>query len=129
MIFYNKLNKWISTLSKKINQNPTKNIPILFISLILIFIMAKEIGGRFGVFSLIGYIFLCFYKLADIIDDIRRTLAWGVGYIIVTIAFSMVPTFIFPLLGSITLVSIFSILIIGYIIIHFVLMGEKMKRY
>ena len=39
------------------------------------------------VITAIGYVFACTYGLTKIIDDPRRTVAWAVGFILLSLEF------------------------------------------
>ncbi len=137
MIHYNKvgayerrdIGEWFGELFEKILENPVRNIIILIVSGYIIYAMGEVIFESYGLITLLGYIFSCLYGISKIVDDPRRTVAWGVGYFIGAMAFKMIPEFIFPELKSVTWVSTISILVILYVIIQFYLKARKLKSY
>ena len=123
------IESWFSSLIEKIFENPIRNIIILIVSGYIIYAMGDVIFDSYGIIPLLGYIFSCLYGISKIVDDPRRTVAWGVGYFIGALAFKMIPEFIFPQLDSMTWVSVISILVILYVIVQFYLKAQDLKNY
>ena len=76
------IGEWLSSLYKKIIENPIRNLILLVVSIFIIFYMGQALYNSFGIITLIGYIFACIYGITKIVDNPERVLVWGVGFLI-----------------------------------------------
>ena len=123
----NLIGEWLFDIWEEIKKDPIRKILLILISPILINAMAKAILD-FSWLSTIGYYVACIYGFSKILDDPYQIIKWGVGYIIGAVAVKMIFENLIPAYDGNTFVSIFSVLIIGYVILMFFLKSRELKN-
>lgn len=118
---------WLSSLVKKLLEDPIGNPFILFVSIIIIYSLTLAIYHAYGFITAIGYVFACTYGLTKIIDDPRRTVAWAVGFIIGAVASNMFFEIFIPTIRGGDATSVYSALIILFVIFMFYLKAKELK--
>jgi hypothetical protein len=100
---------------------------LIFISPILIHAMANALLG-FGWFTALGYYVACIYGFSKILDDPYRIIKWGGGYAIGASVTPLIFSSFWPQIKEGTYVSIFSGLVIIYVIIMVWLKARELKE-
>lgn len=119
---------WLEDLFKKILDNPIRNIVILIVSGYIAYAMGEYLFTSFGLLTLGGYIFACIKGLTKIVDKPERTVVWGVGFTIGAVAVNMISENLIPAYDGNNIVSLISVLIIGYVILSFYLKSQELKN-
>ena len=114
-ILIREFQKWIKKVLKKIKKNPKQTIPVIFVSPFLIHAFA-EVLVDFSLFTAIGYYVACIYGYYKILDDPYRVIKWGVGYAICASVTPLIFSSIWPQIKEGTYVSVFSALVIVYVL-------------
>ncbi len=120
-------NKWLKDLYISIKKDPIQKIVLIFISPILIKAMADALLG-FGLLTAIGYYVACIYGFSKILDDPYRIIKWGVGYAIGAAVTPLIFSSFWPEIKKGTYVSIFSGLVILYVIVMVWLKARELKK-
>ena len=121
------IGEWLFDIWEEIKKDPVRKILFILISPILINAMAEAILD-FSLLSMIGYYVACIYGFSKILDDPYRIIKWGVGYVIGAVAVKMIFENLIPAYDGNNFVSIFSILVIGYVILMFFLKARELKN-
>lgn len=119
---------WVGELIKKILENPVRNIIILIVSGYITYAMGDYLFSSFGILTLSGYIFACIKGLTKIIDKPERTIAWGVGFTIGAVAVNMIFDNLILAYEGNNIISLISVLVIGYVILSFYLKSRELKN-
>ncbi|MDE1828072.1 MAG: hypothetical protein KGH65_02860 [Candidatus Micrarchaeota archaeon] len=120
---------WLDSLITKFFQNPKKSVVMLLIAVLLVYYFSQALYNSFGLLTVIGYIIGCIYGATKIIDEPRRTLVWGVGYAISATLIKIVSQSLLPeFTGGITPVSIFSAIVIMYVLLRLFLISQALKQ-
>ena len=109
------LNKWVSKVWKEIKKDPIQKLAIIFISPFLIHAFAESLVD-FSLFTAIGYYVACIYGFSKILDDPYRIIKWGTGYAIGASVTPLIFSSLWPQVKEGTSVSIFSAVIIAYVL-------------
>lgn len=120
-------NKWLKDLFRSIKKDPLQKIVLIFISLILIHYMANALLG-FGWFTALGYYVACIYGFSKILDDPYRIIEWCVGYAIGASVIPLIFSSFWSQIKESTYVSIFSGLVILYVIVMVWLQARELKK-
>lgn len=120
-------NKWLKDLFRSIKKDPLRKIVLIFISPILIYHMANALLG-FGWFTALGYYVACIYGFSKILDDPYRIIEWGVGYAIGASVTPLIFSSFWSQIKESTYVSIFSGLVILYVIVMVWLKARELKK-
>ena len=118
---------WFRELVEKILENPIRNIFILIVSGYIAYVMGEYLFSSFGLLTLLGYIFACIRGLTKIVDKPERTVVWGVGFTIGAVAVKMISDNLIPAYDGNNIVSLVSVVIIGYVILSFYLKARELK--
>lgn len=122
------IESWFLSLFEKLLEDPLKNFLIIVVSLIIIQAMIKELL-KIGYLPTISYIVACTYGFTKIVDNPSRPLMWAVGFILGNEVSKLFFNAFIPTLLEKTQVSIFSALIILYVIISFKIHSNRLKKY
>lgn len=114
-ILVKEFRKWIRNVWREIKKNPSQTIPIILISPLLIHAFAEALVD-FSIFTAIGYYVACIYGFSKILEDPYRIIKWGAGYAIGAAVTPLVFTSFWPQIQEGTYVSIFSAIIIAYVL-------------
>ncbi|MCG2736686.1 MAG: hypothetical protein L6282_09875 [Candidatus Methanoperedenaceae archaeon] len=120
-------NKWLKDLFRSIKKDPLQKIILIFISLILIQAMADALLS-FGWFTVLGYYVACIYGFSKILDNPYRIIYWGGGYAIGASVTPLIFSSVWPQIKEGTYVSIFSGVVILYVIIMVWLKARELKE-
>jgi hypothetical protein len=120
-------NKWLKDLFRSIKKDPLQKIVLIVLSLILIPHMANALLG-FGWFTALGYYVACIYGFSKILDDPYRIIEWGVGYAIGASVTPLIFSSFWSQIKESTYVSIFSGLVILYVIVMVWLKARELKK-
>ncbi|KXS43145.1 MAG: hypothetical protein AWU59_1259 [Methanolobus sp. T82-4] len=121
------LENWFRSLIDKIIENPIGNIAIIVVSIIIIKTMAGQLLV-YGYLPVLSYLVACTYGFIRIIDNPYRPLVWAVGFIIGSEASKLFMNGVIPAIQEKTQVSIFSALIIFYVVIMLKLKSNELKK-
>ncbi len=119
--------KWLKDLFISIKKDPLQKIVLIFISPILIRAMANALLG-FGWFTSLGYCVACIYGFSKILDDPYRIIKWGGGYAIGASVTQLIFSSFWPQIKEGTYISIFSGLVILYVIVMVWLKARELKK-
>ena len=111
----------------KILENPLKNILILIVSGYIVYAMGEYLFSSFGLLTLLGYIFVCIKGITKIVDKLDITVVWGVGFAIGAVSIKMISEYLIPAYNGNNIVSLVSVVIIGYVILSFYLKSRELK--
>ncbi len=106
---------WLNKLVTSIKKDPIRKIALIFLSPFIIHAMAEALLD-FGILPTIGYYVSCIYGFSKIVDDPYRIVKWGAGYAIGAAVTPMVFTMVWPEIQKGTSLSIFSGVIIFYVL-------------
>ena len=120
-------NKWLKDLFRSIKKDPIQKIALIIISPILIYAMAEALLD-FGWFTAFGYIVACSYGFSKILDEPNRIIQWGGGYAIGASVTPLIFSSIWPQIKEGTYASMFSALVILYVIRIIWLEARKLKQ-
>ena len=120
-------NKWLINLFRSIKTDPFQKMVLIIISPILIHAMANALLD-FGWFTALGYYVACIYGFSKILDDPYRIIQWGGGYAIGASVTPLVFSSLWPQIKEGTYVSIFSGLVILYVIAMIWLKARELKK-
>lgn len=109
------MGKWFEKLFASIRKDPVRKIALIFISPFIIHAMAEALLD-FGIFTTVGYYFACIYGFSKILDDPYRIVKWGAGYAIGASVTPLLFSMAWPELQKGTSISIFTAIIIVYIL-------------
>jgi len=126
-LIIHEFNKWLKDLFRSIKKDPLQKIVLIFISPILIHAMANALLG-FGWFTALGYYVACIYGFSKILDDPYRIIEWGVGYAIGASVTPLIFSSFWSQIKESTYVSIFSGLVILYVIVMVWLKARELKK-
>lgn len=121
------LNNWLKDLFISINKDPLQKIVLILILPFLIHTMAEALLD-FGLFTAIGYYVACIYGFSKILDDPYRIIKWGAGYAIGASVAPLIFSSVWPEIKGGTSVSIFSGLVILYVIVMIWLKARELKK-
>lgn len=124
---YRRLKRWTKRAYNSFMKNLPESIISLIVAPIFIYTMMETIMD-FSLFATLGYVFFCLQRLDIIFRDVRKPIIWGVGYIVGSIAFGLIFTYVIPLFSKGDSASIFSALIIGLVIGSIFLKSKEIKR-
>lgn len=120
-------NKWLKDLFRSIKKDPLQKIVLISILPILIHAMANALLD-FGWFTALGYYIACIYGFSKILDDPYRIIKWGGGYAIGASVTPLIFSSFLPQITEGTYVSIFSGLIILYVLVMVWLKARELKK-
>lgn len=120
------LDKWIKNLIESIKMDPFQKILLIFIFPFLIHAMAEALLD-FGLLTTIGYYAACIYGFSKILDDPYRIVKWGVGYAIGASVTPLIFSSVWPEIQKGTYLSIFSGLVILYVVVMIWLKARELK--
>jgi hypothetical protein len=134
-MIFKKIVRWILKKiiiwGEEVIKSFIKNLPQSLISLgllpIFVYSMVEAISG-FSIFAVVGYLFYSIVNLGKILEDIRRSVIWGVAYIFGAVAFEIFLTSVIPLISKGDGTSIFSGLVICYVALSLLLKKEELKK-
>jgi hypothetical protein len=118
---------WLEDVWNKIKQNPRKSIFLILISPIIIYLIGEFLLS-FSIFATIGYFVACLYGFSRILEDPFRMLKWGAGFAIGAAVIPLIFSVAWPEIQKGTSVSIFTGLIIFYIVVMVWLKARKIKK-
>ncbi len=125
----NTIENWFISLIEKILEDPIRNGTILIFSSIIAYYFGRVLYETFGLFTLLGYSFACLQGLIKIIDDPRRPIFWGVGFVVGANAVNLFFENFLPMIEGKNMVSIISGLVILYVILTLYLKAKELKNY
>jgi hypothetical protein len=120
-------NIWLKDLFISIKKDPFQKIVLMVISPILIHAMANALWG-FSWFTALGYYVACIYGFSKILDDPYKIIRWGGGYAIGAAITPLIFSSFLPQIKEGTFVSIFSGLVILYVIVMVWLKAKELKE-
>lgn len=120
-------NKWLKNLFKSIKKDPLQKIPLIFILPFIIHVMAEALLD-FGLLTTISYYVACIYGFSKILDDPYRIIKWGGGYAIGASVIPLIFSSVWPQIKEDTYASMFSGLVILYVIVLFWLKARELKK-
>jgi len=118
--------KWLNELAESIKEDPLQKIVLIIISPFLIHAMANALLG-FGWFTALGYYAACIFGFSKILDDHYKIIKWGVGYAIGAAVTPLVLSSAWPEIKAGTWGSIFSGLVILYVVVMLWLKARELK--
>jgi len=118
---------WVKSLVDKLLENPIINLIYFIVSIILIYAFSVVFYNTYGIITMISYIFACFYGLTRIIDDPRRPIYWAVGFIFGAVAFDLFTQHFISTIRSGDIVSLYSGLVVLFVIVLFYLKSKEFK--
>lgn len=121
------LKGWLEDVWHKLKKDPIQSIISLFLCVFLVPVLSKVIIQSFGVLTFIGYIFACIYGLTKLIDDPRRSIVWSIGFIVCATAVKLIFDSVIPIAKGKDMVSIFSALVMLYVIGALYFKGKELK--
>lgn len=121
--------KYFISLADKILEDPVKNIISALISLFIIFVMSQQLLFSFGLFPFISYLIICIYGFSRIIDNPYRPLVWSVGFVVGTTAINILFNDFIPIIQGGDMVSLFSGIIILYIVGILLFKSRELKGF
>lgn len=120
------LDIWIKKLIESIKMDPFQKILLIFISPFLIHAMAEALLD-FGLLTTIGYYVACIYGFSKILDDPYRIVRWGAGYAICASVIPLIFSSVWPEIQKGTYLSLFSGLVILYVVVMIWLKARELK--
>lgn len=120
------LDIWIKKLIESIKMDPFQKILLIFISPFLIHAMAEALLD-FGLLTTIGYYVACIYGFSKILDDPYRIVRWGAGYAIFASVIPLIFSSVWPEIQKGTYLSLFSGLVILYVVVMIWLKARELK--
>ena len=120
---------WFNRFIDSILKDPIRNIFILIISIIVIWVLGKTLYDSFGIITALGCLFACTYGITKIIDKPERAVIWAVGYIIGALILPIVLDSIAPIMNQRDWSSLISIFVIGFVILMLYLKARELKSY
>lgn len=126
-IIIDALSKWLGDLIESIRENPLQKIALIFISPFIIHAMAEALSD-FSIFAMIGYYVACIYGFSKILDDPYRIVKWGAGYAIGASVTPLLLSSVWPEIKEGTYLSIFSGVVILYVIVMIWLKARTLKN-
>ncbi len=126
-IVINKISDWFSELVDSIKDGPLQKIVLIFISPFLIHAMAEALAD-FSWFTMVGYYVACIYGFSKILDDPYRIVKWGAGYAIAASVTPLILSSVWPEIKQGTYLSIFSGLVILYVVVMIWLRARDLKK-
>lgn len=110
------IHRWRKNLFRKFKKDPIRNTLIILVAPVMIYFVAKLLFD-FSVFASTGYVLVCIYAFANILDDPTKVMTWGAGYLMGTIAIGLVFNELIPTLSRNDWTSFFAAFVLIYIII------------
>lgn len=128
MYLENKIKYWSYSLIEVIKDDPIWYICSIVLSLFIIKTMVGQLLV-YGYLPVISYLIACTYGFIKIIDKPEKPIVWAVGFIIGCEASKLFSSEVIPSLQEKTILSIFSALIILYVVVNLKLKSNELKKY
>ncbi len=125
----NLLEKEFLKFIDKLSEDPLRNISVLIISGYFMFAFAQYFYQYFSILTLITYVSFCLKGITKIIDSPKRTVIWAVGFVLGATAIKMIFEYLIPTITFKSIVSIISVLVMGYFIFALYFEAERLKSY
>lgn len=126
-LIYDAISDWIEELINAVQNHPMNAGISILIMPITIWAMTQALTD-FSWFTATSYLFACVYGFPKIIENIYRPLIWGVGYALGAALFSVLIEDVLPLWLKGDSLSIFSGLVILYVVLLMLIRAWNLKR-
>ncbi len=123
----NVIEKWAKDSWHSFESNfPESLVALVFLPL-LVWAMVQSILG-FSFLATLGYLVFCIKNLGKILEDFRKPLVWGIAYILGAVIFDVFIKNVPGLFSKGDGASIFSGLVILWVLIILFVKKEEMKK-
>ena len=122
-----KLEEWIGSLIETIKENPLKSLIAILAFFIVVPVMGEYLLSSYGLITLISYIFACIYGFSSIIHNPYRPIIWGVGFTFGAITVDLFFNSFLPTISEGNIVSIFSGIVILFVIYRIYTKSMELK--
>ena len=120
--------EYIISVVEKIKENPQNSFIAIIAFIIAVPTMSKVLLASYGLFTHIAYVIACVYGFSRIIANPYRPLIWGVGFALGAVATDLIFSTFIPTISGGDWVSVFSGLVILFVIIMVYLKSKELKN-